>query len=363
MEPKVLIVDDTMFNRKIMKDVLKRHIQHVIYHEAENGMKALDAMAEEDFDLIILDLIMPVMDGFAFLQHIQDKEEYMNIPVIVFSAADEIENVQKALQMGVYDYVIRPLSREQSEMVLPLKVRNALNSYEQKKMLIKANQELNQQMEIIRERGNRDSLTRIYNRMYFDQEMERLDACREQYFPISVLVIDLDGVKIINDVFGHTVGDELIKNAAEIIRKPFRKGDVLARLGGDEFGILLPYSDEIVCKQKEKEILKAIEDYNHNDPIMPISMSIGVATGIDGIESVQEIYHRADRQMYEKKLNKSGHYHREMAEKLISTLLQHEEIESITILERMDQMMERLRFTKNEMKNILADKKNNRGCQ
>ncbi|SHI88747.1 diguanylate cyclase (GGDEF) domain-containing protein [Geosporobacter subterraneus DSM 17957] len=356
MGPNILIVDDTVFNRRIMRDILKRHIEGGIFFEAENGKKALEIIKEESIDLIILDLMMPVMDGFSFLLNIQANEQHKDIPVIVFSAADEIESIQRALEMGVYDYVTRPLSKEQTDVVLPLKVRNALKSYEQKKALVKANEDLSREMELIRHLGCHDGLTGIYNRMFFDQEMERINKDRERYPVISIMVIDLDGVKMVNDILGHTTGDELLKCAAEIIRKPFRKGDIIARLGGDEFGVLLPGVDQETCNQKKREILEAVEAYNTGNPYVPISMSIGCATSLDASERLHQIFHRADQKMYEHKLNAKGHYHKKMADILITALLRNEDLEGKQALEKIDGMMERLRITKDEVKNILQRK-------
>lgn len=356
MGPNILIVDDTVFNRRIMRDILKRHIAGGTFFEAENGKKALEIINEKSIDLIILDLMMPVMDGFSFLLNIQEDEQHKDIPVIVFSAADEIESIQRALEMGVYDYVTRPLTKEQADVVLPLKVRNALKSYEEKKALVKANEDLNREMEWIRYLGCHDGLTGIYNRMFFEQEMERINKDRGRYQVISMMVIDLDGVKMVNDMLGHMAGDKLLKCAAEIIRKPFRKGDIIARLGGDEFAILLPGVDQKTCNQKKWEILEAVEAHNRGNPYVPISMSIGCATSLEASEPLHQIFHRADKKMYEHKLNEKGHYHKKMADILITTLLRNEDMEEQQALEKIDGMMERLRITKDEVKNILLKK-------
>ena len=357
MNSKVLIVDDTLFNRRIMRDILQKHVDGGVFFEAENGKKALEIMDQESIDLIILDLMMPVMDGFSFLLEIKANEQQKDIPVIVFSSADEIESIQKALEMGVYDYVTRPLSKEQTDVVLPLKVRNALKSYEQNKVLLKANEDLNREMERIRHLGCHDGLTGIYNRMFFDQELERINKDRERYSAISIIVIDLDGVKIVNDILGHATGDILLKSAAEIICKPFRKGDIIARLGGDEFGIFLPGVDEETCINKKREVLEALAVHNGDNPFIPISMSIGCATSITPSEDVYQIFHRADKKMYEHKSNEKGHYHKKMADLLIAALLRNETFEGNDALKKIDEMMERLRVTKDEVKNILL--KNN----
>jgi len=148
-----------------------------------------------------------------------------------------------------------------------------------------------------------DALTKIYNRAYYENELHRIDMDVSRFEPISIFSIDIDGLKFINDTFGHESGDTLLKEVARIIAVPFRKIDLVARIGGDEFCILLAQVDEKKAIDKKNEITELIKRYNSGHPTFPMSLSIGMATSQAGAkESIFNITRRADNNMYEHKL-------------------------------------------------------------
>jgi len=148
-----------------------------------------------------------------------------------------------------------------------------------------------------------DDLTGLYSRAYFAQELARLGKDFSRSSPISIISIDIDGLKLINDTLGHEAGDELLIMAAKIISMPFRKIDMIARLGGDEFCIILPSTDYQAALVKKAEIVKLIDKHNDENPSTKMNMSIGVATseGVEG-ENIYDVYRRADENMYEYKV-------------------------------------------------------------
>jgi len=161
--------------------------------------------------------------------------------------------------------------------------------------------ERNQAEESIKKLAYKDSLTGLYNRTYFDEQMIMIEENITEYAPVSIISIDLDGLKIVNDTFGHKSGDDFLKAAANIIAKAFRKTDVIARVGGDEVCIILPKSDNKVALKKRSDILELIENHNKENPSTLISMSIGTAT-TRSLESIYDVYKRSDDNMYEYKL-------------------------------------------------------------
>lgn len=142
----VLIADDMLLNRKLIKSVLEKNIEGINFYDAVDGNEALEYVENRDVDLVILDLIMPNKSGFEVLKELKSKREYGDIPVIVNSAVDEIDTIKKALELGANEYFTKPLTLEQLEVVLPIKVQNALKSYEQHKLLKQMNQRLREEL-------------------------------------------------------------------------------------------------------------------------------------------------------------------------------------------------------------------------
>ena len=145
-----------------------------------------------------------------------------------------------------------------------------------------------------------DPLTGLYNRAFFEEEMKRLEASRD--YPISIIVADLDGLKTVNDSLGHAKGDQLLKSCAEILSRSLRSSDILARVGGDEFTVLLPNTDLAISRDIVERIRTNIAAYNQQKPELPLSISIGVATGEEINSPLQEVYKNADDRMYQDKI-------------------------------------------------------------
>lgn len=150
--------------------------------------------------------------------------------------------------------------------------------------------------------SSHDSLTGLHNRSYFEQELVKLE--RSRHFPLSIVMVDVDDLKAINDRLGHVAGDVLLRQAAVLLRETFRCGDVVARIGGDEFAVLLPDTDEQSVQEVVVRIREGLRLWNDSHST-PINLSLGVAVAEDG-RQLLEALKTADQRMYQDKLARTG---------------------------------------------------------
>lgn len=146
-----------------------------------------------------------------------------------------------------------------------------------------------------------DSLTGLYNRFYFEEEMRRLESGRSN--PVTIIISDVDGLKLVNDTMGHDRGDQLLRIAARILRQSFREGDLVARVGGDEFAVILPETSREMASRALERVHKAVRHYNKTHPQLPLSISSGCAVRSDLSVSMLDVYKEADNNMYREKLH------------------------------------------------------------
>lgn len=167
-----------------------------------------------------------------------------------------------------------------------------------------------------------DYLTGLYNRSFFEKAL--LEMEKAGCFPVSVITCDVDGLKLINDTLGHNTGNELLKTAGKIIKKPAQNIAVVARIGGDEFAVLLPACSEDKAEEYRKKILEEVENYNRRFVEMPLSLSIGVATTANSLQSSIDVFRNADNNMYRDKLQRSASVRSTLVRALMVTLAERD---------------------------------------
>lgn len=171
-----------------------------------------------------------------------------------------------------------------------------------------------------------DSLTGLYNRTFFQEELQRLSRSRD--YPVTILVADLDGLKLVNDILGHAQGDELLKACASVLKLALRRSDILARIGGDEFAAILPRTSRRAVENIVRRIHFFIERYNREHPQLPIYLSIGCATCPGEAKSLEEAFTKADDLMYRHKLICRGTARSKIVEALLVALQERDYITS-----------------------------------
>jgi diguanylate cyclase (GGDEF)-like protein len=335
--PRLLIVDDISDNRAVLTRRFERRGFEVV--EADSGFAAIELIDREPFDLVLLDVMMPGIDGIETLKRIRSQKSASALPVIMVTAKSESENIVDALELGANDYVTKPvdfavalarvntqISRKRAEQQVALaneKLREANEDLEHRVeertgRLVDANQKLKVEIANREESQARsqylayhDSLTGLGNRLLFKEQLEEaLKDVSITPHPLAVLFLDLDGFKAVNDTLGHSIGDLLLKSVAAKLRDLLQRTDRIARLGGDEFAILqmsVPQpSSSIALADMIIEIVGQPCDIEGHD--VTVGASVGIAVAHPGDMNTESFLKSADLAMYSAKSDGRGTY-------------------------------------------------------
>ena len=280
---KVMVVEDSQISRNLICELLKRHLYQVV--SAVDGIDAIKVLLENpDIKLLITDYNMPRMDGFDLVQNIRGKYEKSDLIIIGLSAEGKSNLSAKFIKNGANDFLQKPFNQEE----FYCRIIHNIESLEL--------------IEKIRDTANKDYLTGLYNRRYFFEQSKPMheDAFEEQT-PLSVVVLDLDHFKSINDTYGHDVGDQILVQISDILSSALSRF-LLARAGGEEFFAVLPGLDNekaIEYVDKVRSIVSSTPFEVGLDEPLYISFSSGVSSIVT--ESLDEQINRADENLYRAK--------------------------------------------------------------
>jgi len=280
----VLIVDDELTNLVTLTDILEPEYE---VSAIRDSLDVIETVRSDMPDVILLDIVMPNMDGYDVIKLLKKSKMTKEIPVIFITGLDDIEAEEKGLILGAADYIAKPFHAP----IVKLRVRNQIKMLDQFRTILRLSMH--------------DSLTGLPNRRNYESRLsyEWSRAQREQT-PLSLLLIDVDNFKAYNDTFGHQQGDAALVSVVSkfngVLKRP---GDFAVRWGGEEFVIILPNTDTDGAMEVAEQLRQSVEEAEiPGKQITNITVSIGVNTWVYGQEStIDELMQNADTALYEAK--------------------------------------------------------------
>jgi diguanylate cyclase (GGDEF)-like protein len=287
--PRILIVDDVPVNIRMLGEALRKEYDVRV---ATSGAKALElaGIKEDAPDLILLDVMMPGMDGYDVCRRLKEDPATRGIPVIFITAKGEVQDETLGLDLGAVDYITKPFKLP----IVLARVRTHLG--------------LKRKTDLLESLASIDGLTDIPNRRALDQALDQeWRRASRAGAPMAVIILDVDYFKRYNDRFGHAAGDECLRKVARTLTAALlRPADLAARYGGEEFAAVLPETQLEDAGQVAERIRVGVADLAlpHPDseaaPVVTVSLGVA-ATWPEPNRTLQELVEKADRLLYEAK--------------------------------------------------------------
>jgi diguanylate cyclase (GGDEF)-like protein len=260
-KPKVLIIDDVRTNIMVLQTTLGDECE---IWSATSGLKGLDLALTQVPDLILLDIMMPEMDGYEVCRILKADPRTKNIPVIFVTAMNETESEAKGLAIGAIDYITKPLN----PAIVKARVKNHLK--------------MKQLQDHLESLSLTDPLTGIANRRHFDLIFHReWEAALQNENQLAVILLDIDHFKLFNDTYGHLAGDRCLQIIGKVLKDSLPSGAFAARFGGEEFICLLPAANSDEAQKTAEKIRRQIEElqirHQKSETCNVVTVSIGVA--------------------------------------------------------------------------------------
>ncbi len=294
--PKILIVDDSSDCKNLLKEILKPKNYQIF--TAQSGRDALIKVKELEPDLILLDIVMPEISGFHVCHRLKSDSNIKNIPIIFISASDDINDLAEGFRLGGVDYINKPFRKEE--------VLARVNTHLQLKFLIDEKIKFIKKLD---QTSRTDSLTGLSNRRdlleKLNYEVKRFERNQN---PFSIILMDIDNFKAINDTYGHSGGDYILVEIANLLTRISRDQDIVSRWGGEEFLILLPETNAFGANNLAEKYRQEIESHNFqfDENQISVTMSSGVNMMFNNEDSknvIEAVIKRADDFLYKAKRN------------------------------------------------------------
>jgi len=289
---RVLIVDDREASYQRIVETLSA--EHTVDVETDPN-EALFHAADGNYDLVIVSLGLRSFDGLRLCSQVRSLERTRNVPILAVSEADNNQRLVRGLEIGVNDYLIRPIDK--NEMLARVRTQIKKKRYTER---LRDNVQMSIEMAIT------DALTGLFNRRYMETHLDTLvEQAATRGKQIAVMVLDIDYFKSINDNHGHDAGDDVLREFALRIRKSIRNIDLACRYGGEEFVIVMPETDMAVATMVAERLRRRIASepfsVQQGNSNLDVTISIGLATLAEPGDNAATILKRADQALYRAK--------------------------------------------------------------
>lgn len=288
--PLVLLVEDNESDAELVRHFLKD--LPIRLERLSNGEEAVELCQTGGVNLMLLDILLPGLNGFEVCRKVKGSEKGKDLPIVVITCLEDMESRLKCIELQSDDFLVKPIvGRElQARVKILLEKKNQLD-----KLRSHYEEALNSAVV--------DWLTGLYNHGYFKKylDLEIKKSLRQRY-PLTLIMIDIDNFKAVNDAYGHPTGDVILQELAQVVRKAVREVDLVARYGGDEFAVVLPYSDGQGALRVARRIDEAIKTHGFSPLASAEKTTLTVSMGVAGYPQdavhVDELIHSADQKLY-----------------------------------------------------------------
>lgn len=289
---RILIVDDRKSSyERIAAALVAEHSVDV----EPNPHEALFHTAEGNYDLLMVSLSLENFDGLRLCSQVRSLERTRNLPILITAEAEDNARLLRGLEIGVNDYLVRPIDR--NELIARVRTQIRKKRYGER---LRDNVQQSIEMAIT------DGLTGLHNRRYMESHLGALvEQAAARGKPLSLLVLDIDYFKSVNDSFGHSAGDDVLREFATRVRKSIRGIDLACRYGGEEFVVVMPETDMAIATAVAERIRRRIAgeafQINQGATSLDVTISIGIAALATHDDSAATILKRADQALYRAK--------------------------------------------------------------
>lgn len=298
----ILAVDDSVINLKSITKYLSAMHKVVAVSSAKDGFAYLEKHRP---DLILLDILMPEMNGFEMMEIMKKDERYNDIPVIFLTADNNKENELEGFRMGAVDFIVKPFEPD----IAITRINKALELDSLRHRLEQEVASKTRELEVTQVEANKDVLTGLWNRRYIEKQVD--DYLSEPDAKGAIFMIDIDDFKGINDRYGHIFGDEILIDIANTITDCIGEDDIACRIGGDEFYVFLRGINDVeeISGIAKKLLEQLNERVRYPDTKGSVGASIGIAIAKGDGSTFDILYSNADKALYHTKTNGKNSFH------------------------------------------------------